>query len=175
MSILSNNILLKLAEFLRSNIRNLVGWDSLFYKLSSSIYNGLIIIFREGFSTWLVLRELEKRKNGKSSREKASPVPVIFRILKYPFLLRPGTNDIHTAINNFIREEYGKIGLKKPPDTLIDAGAYIGDTAAYFLSRFPNIHVIAIEPNPESLELAKKSFSLWRKGEISCCCFVCIN
>lgn len=37
---------------------------------------------------------------------------------------------------------------------MIDAGAYIGDTAAYFLSRFPSLKVIALEPNPENHEMA---------------------
>jgi FkbM family methyltransferase len=42
---------------------------------------------------------------------------------------------------------------------LIDAGAYIGDTTAYFLSRFPQLQAIAVEPNPESLELARRNLA----------------
>jgi FkbM family methyltransferase len=37
---------------------------------------------------------------------------------------------------------------------MIDAGAFIGDTAAYFLSRFPDLKVTALEPNVDNFALA---------------------
>lgn len=37
---------------------------------------------------------------------------------------------------------------------MIDAGAYIGDTAVLFLSSYPNLKIIALEPNTDSFNLA---------------------
>ena len=42
---------------------------------------------------------------------------------------------------------------------MIDAGAFIGDTAAYFLSRFSNLHVTAIEPNLDNFTLARTNLA----------------
>jgi FkbM family methyltransferase len=42
---------------------------------------------------------------------------------------------------------------------MIDAGAFIGDTAAYFLSRFPRLNVVALEPNLENFSLASKNLA----------------
>jgi FkbM family methyltransferase len=42
---------------------------------------------------------------------------------------------------------------------MIDAGAYIGDTTAYFLSRFPDLQIVALEPNPKSYHLAEQNLA----------------
>ena len=88
-----------------------------------------------------------------------SPVPISFRNLQYPILVRPGTIDINTVINNVIREEYGQFQPVSEPKWMIDAGAYIGDTSAYFLSRFPYLKVIALEPHPKSYEISCKNLT----------------
>jgi FkbM family methyltransferase len=40
---------------------------------------------------------------------------------------------------------------------IIDAGAYIGDTTVWYLSRFPEATVIALEPNPRSFALLERN------------------
>jgi predicted O-methyltransferase YrrM len=71
--------------------------------------------------------------------------------------IRPGTPDVSTIINNVIREEYGHFSYAGDPQWMVDAGAYIGDTAAYFLSRFPRFRVIALEPNPPAFAMASQN------------------
>jgi FkbM family methyltransferase len=71
--------------------------------------------------------------------------------------IRPGTQDVGAVINNCIREEYGRFRPAPDPRWMIDGGAYIGDTAAYFLSRFPNLTVVALEPNSDSYEMAVRN------------------
>lgn len=83
-----------------------------------------------------------------------APVEVRSNLLRFPFFLRPGENDVNIFINNVIRQEYGQYPLSKPPRMLVDAGACIGDTAAYFLTIYPDLRVIAIEPNEDNARLA---------------------
>lgn len=106
--------------------------------------------WKDGINTWRALRELKKER-----KDSSSPRSIVLSNLEYPIFIRPGTLDAGTIINNVIREEYGHFVPTKEPEWMIDAGAYIGDTTAYFLSRFSKLQVIALEPNPESYELAR--------------------
>lgn len=137
-------------EILRRNVRHLLGYDSGIYRFASAFYSGVLILFREGPAMFFKLRAL-------SNMEKDAPVALNFPRLQHPLFVRPGTQDVSAVINNIVREEYGQFELAEPPQTLIDAGAYIGDTSAYFLSRFPTLQSVALEPNPESFLMAKEN------------------
>ena len=135
-------------ELARRAVRNIVGFRSPAYQLGSNLLTSVEVIRREGYSSWKRLRALSADR---------SPVVEVLNLksLKYPIHVRPGTEDIATVINNVIREEYGQGLVHQDPRFMIDAGAYIGDTTAYFLSRFPNLHVTALEPNIENFPLAQ--------------------
>jgi FkbM family methyltransferase len=107
---------------------------------------------KEGFKTWHVLRKLNRLNTDTGSCQ-----AVQFKNLAHPIFLRPGTRDAHTIMNNIIREEYGQIKAKKESRWMIDGGAYIGDTAAYFLSNYPGLTVIALEPGEESHSKAARN------------------
>jgi FkbM family methyltransferase len=136
-------------ETLRQTVRGILRSDSHVYKGAATFIDFLSTITKDGYKTWRILKELGE------GNQNDPPRPVIFRNLTYPILIRPGTQDAHTIINNVIREEYGKVMPTKPPKWMIDAGAYTGDTTAYFLSRFPDLKIIALEPNPPSHRMAK--------------------
>ena len=136
-------------ETIRQTVRAILRSDSRLYKGAATFIDFLSTISKDGYKTWRFLKEIEK------GNQNDPPRPVAFRNLTYPILIRPGTKDAHTIINNVIREEYGKVTLARSPKWMIDAGAYTGDTTAYFLSRFPDLKVIALEPNPPSHEMAK--------------------
>lgn len=90
-------------------------------------------------------------------RMKRRPGPGVW--IKLPSLaqrihVRPATDDVGAILNNVLREEYGQLPAGFSPKVIVDAGAYIGDTTAYFLSRYPDARVIAIEPNAENFHLA---------------------
>lgn len=82
-----------------------------------------------------------------------------FRNLLHPISVRPGTDDVVSIVNNILREEYGRFTREFAPSTIVDVGAYIGDTTAYFATRFGESRCIALEPNPESMELAKQNLA----------------
>lgn len=72
------------------------------------------------------------------------------RPLSFPITIRPGSADATTIINTVIRQEYCNTSLTDHPVWMLDAGAHIGDTAAFFLSRYPCLKIVALEPNAES-------------------------
>ena len=140
-------------EILRRAVRSILKPDSDLYKTGASVMDFLSTMATDGYKTWRTLKELEQ------GSQKDQPRPVSLRNLKYPILIRPGTQDAHTIINNVIRKEYDQVKLTTSPKWMIDAGAYIGDTSAYFLSRFPDLKIIALEPNPSAYEMAKKNLT----------------
>lgn len=129
----------------------------------ATVLNFLSTIVKDGIKTWRLLRELEKKRGGFND---GLPRSIALRNLRYPILIRPGTQDSAHIINNVIREEYGHFVIANEPEYIIDAGAYIGDTTTYFLSRFPQVKVIALEPNPESYDMAKRNLEPYGKRAI---------
>ena len=45
------------------------------------------------------------------------------------------------------------------PKLILDCGAYAGYSAAYFLSRFPQCRVIAVEPDPDNFALLQRNLA----------------
>lgn len=141
-------------EIIRKLVRSVLRYDSGLYKAASTSVNFLSTIRKEGITTWRTLYQLQQ-----GEYTDVLPSPIALKNLRYPILIRPGTADASTIINNVIREEYGNFVLTKEPEWMIDAGAYIGDTAAYFSTKFPKLNVIALEPNPESYNMAKQNLA----------------
>lgn len=84
-------------------------------------------------------------------------------LLDHRIHVRPGTEDVGSVIDNVLRREYGQLPADFAPKVVVDAGAYIGDTASYFLSRFPHARVIAIEPNEENHGIARENLAAYGK------------
>lgn len=140
-------------EVIRQIVRKQLGYRSPIYRLAAKAYGDATILAREGVGTFAKLRKL----NSLPAVDGSEAVPIRFSNLDYPLYLRPGTEDIGAAVDNIVRREYGHFDPTKEPKTMVDAGAYIGDTSAYFLSRYPQLRVIALEPNPESYPLAQRN------------------
>lgn len=143
-------------DIIRRAVRSLLGTDSRFYKAGATFLDFLSTTRKDGIRTWRTLKELTD-----GNQNNGSPRSVTLQSLRYPILIRPGTQDAETVIDNVIREEYGQFTPAKAPEWMIDAGAYIGDTTAYFLSRFPELKVVALEPNPPSYEMARQNLKLY--------------
>lgn len=120
--------------------------------MGSQLVNILALLMRCGLDLTITLLRLKGLPWGKE-------IKISFPGITYPFLVRAGTDDVVTVINNFVRREYGKVPCGLRPATIIDAGAYIGDTSAFFLSRYPNAHVIALEPSAISHAVAKRNLA----------------
>ncbi|ESZ10244.1 hypothetical protein X737_31895 [Mesorhizobium sp. L48C026A00] len=140
-------------EKLRRFVRNIIGYQSPVYVLGSSLLATSTLIIREGIKTTAELRKLNRITRGSERQLRLSK-------LNHPFTVVTGTSDIPAVINNAVREEWGvPLPPRLRPKTMIDAGAFIGDTSAYFLSRFGDLRVVALEPNERNFNLAERNLA----------------
>ncbi|MCP4089336.1 MAG: FkbM family methyltransferase [Gammaproteobacteria bacterium] len=76
-----------------------------------------------------------------------------------PFLIRGNSSDTNVFVQIFITEEYACLNDMANNGLIIDAGANVGYSSIYFLSRFPYCQIIAIEPDPENFAILKRNLS----------------
>ncbi len=75
--------------------------------------------------------------------------------IAHPLHLRAGTSDIEVFYQIFVEREYGVIDEFRDVGLIIDGGANVGYSAAYFLSTFTNCEILAIEPDPENAKVLR--------------------
>jgi FkbM family methyltransferase len=85
-----------------------------------------------------------------------------FSGLLYPFTFRRISEDKNVVLGNIIRNEALEGPLPDDARFIVDAGCYIGDTSALFLSRYPKSTCVALEPGVAH-ELASRNLA--RYGE----------
>lgn len=139
-------------EALRNVFARNAAKHSAMFKVSWLLYKISLVAWHEGLATALKAFKLTATKT-------PDPVAFNFRKLQHPILLRPNSSDLATAIINFVHEEYSTYAPRNTPIRLIDCGAYIGDSSAYFLSKYPEMKSIALEPEPENFELASRNLA----------------
>jgi FkbM family methyltransferase len=61
---------------------------------------------------------------------------------------RVGTSDLDVFRQIFVEREYAFLSDLQAPRWMIDCGANVGFATAWFLSRYPTIRVLAVEPDP---------------------------
>jgi hypothetical protein len=66
---------------------------------------------------------------------------------------RPGTSDLTVFMGIFLEQEYACFKTVRPGGLIIDCGANVGYSTAYFLSRFKSAHIVAVEPDPDNFAL----------------------
>jgi FkbM family methyltransferase len=70
---------------------------------------------------------------------------------------RGGSSDLSVFSGVFVRRDYSCLDHVCDPQLVIDCGANVGYSPAYFLSRFPQAHVIAVEPDATNCELLREN------------------
>jgi FkbM family methyltransferase len=81
--------------------------------------------------------------------------------LMHPILVRRGTGDAIEVVSSCLRQVYGQYLPSPPVALIVDAGAFIGDTTAWYLSRFPGAEVIALEPDPANFTMVTRNCSAY--------------
>lgn len=76
--------------------------------------------------------------------------------LKHPAELRMGTSDAWVAIQICLHNEY-QFNLDRPPRNLVDVGANVGISTAYFATMFPETKIIALEPEKGNFAQLQKN------------------
>ncbi len=66
----------------------------------------------------------------------------------HPVLVRGGTSDAEVLYQVFVEREYGCLDDLRDVRLVVDCGANVGYSSAYFLSQHANCRVVAVEPDP---------------------------
>lgn len=75
----------------------------------------------------------------------------------FPVWGRARTSDLDVFSQIFLHREYRCLDTLTNIETVIDCGANVGYSSAYFLSRFPNSTVIAVEPDSENFQALQQN------------------
>ena len=99
-----------------------------------------------------LIRSLPSKSRSQGNRQEQ-----LFRFksanLQHTFCIRRGTSDTIEAFYTVVRQAYGKYLPSQTPEFILDAGANIGTTSAWFLSRFPDSRIVAVEPDSSNFAL----------------------
>jgi FkbM family methyltransferase len=77
--------------------------------------------------------------------------------LLHPLKIRRGTTDATAVTLSVIRANYAQFFPSGPIKFIVDAGAYIGDSAAWYLSTCPEATVVSLEPDDENFRLLEEN------------------
>ena len=80
------------------------------------------------------------------------------RGLPAPVWFRPRTSDFDAFREVFLEGAYD-VAVEPTVRTIIDAGANVGLSSLYFLRRYPEARIIAIEPDPGNAAMARRNLS----------------
>src|SRR4051812_39387542 len=82
--------------------------------------------------------------------------------VRHPLRCRKGSSDRDVFRQIFVEREYACLDDLSDVDLVLDCGANVGYSSAYFLDRFPTCHVIAVEPDPENYALLEENLAPYR-------------
>jgi FkbM family methyltransferase len=106
---------------------------------------------------WKQSRLLRRIRASSVAQNTADLFPISCLNLSHPFYVRSGTSDVDEFIYTVVRETYGKYLPRFEAEFVVDAGANMGDTAAWMLTRYPRARVVAVEPDPENFDLLSRN------------------
>jgi FkbM family methyltransferase len=76
---------------------------------------------------------------------------------------RAQTTDRHVFYQIFVLREYRCLDHVRNPRLIVDCGAYVGYSSAYFAARFPQAQIVAVEPDPGNFALLAKNLEPYGK------------
>jgi FkbM family methyltransferase len=79
----------------------------------------------------------------------------------HPVLVRRGSSDLDAFNQIFINREYGSLDDMPGVGLVIDCGANAGYASAWYLSRHPRCHVIAVEPDPANFAILRRNLDAY--------------
>lgn len=78
----------------------------------------------------------------------------------HPLIARSGaSSDMCVLDQIFLCDEYSPLRSIECPKLILDLGANVGYSSAYFLSCFPSADVIAVEPDPRNVEICRRNLA----------------
>lgn len=99
---------------------------------------------------------VRRRKQLRDIRDTA-PRTLRSRDARYPVWFRPNTSDWSVFGQIFLDREYACLADLKDVGLVLDCGANVGFSSAYFLTKFPKCRVIAVEPDPDNFAILERN------------------
>jgi len=87
---------------------------------------------------------------------KGSLLKLKIKNAQYPLFLRIGSSDREVLAQIFVEKEYEPIAVGSPR-TILDLGANVGYSSAYFLTKFPEASVLAVEPDSGNYAMCRRN------------------
>jgi len=87
------------------------------------------------------------------------PFTLYSRYAQFPLKCRPNTSDFDSFGQIFVGREYRCLDDVCHADLIVDCGANVGYSSAYFLSKFPKSYLIAIEPEGGNFSLLQTNLA----------------
>jgi FkbM family methyltransferase len=78
---------------------------------------------------------------------------------KHNMYLRTGTSDMDVFRQVFVDREYESVHPRETVETILDCGANVGYTSVYFLNKYPDARVVAVEPDPENARICRMNLA----------------
>ncbi len=102
----------------------------------------------------LVQALIYKYRRAVSRRDGTRPYFLLYsKYAKHPVRCRPNTSDVEVFKQIFAWREYRCLDDVHDASLIIDCGANVGYSAVYFLTRYPNARVIAVEPDADNFSV----------------------
>jgi FkbM family methyltransferase len=108
---------------------------------------------------WIYLKEKISSKNLGGFINATKPYQLLPKHAKYPLVCRDRTSDIHVFGQIFVEREYSCLDYLSNVDLVIDCGANVGYSSAYFLTHFPKCKVISVEPDPANFAMLETNLA----------------
>lgn len=88
-------------------------------------------------------------------------IPLRIEGVDHPVYCRPGTSDFHTLLQLWDQDEYrlAEDFVDRPVTNVVDLGSNIGLSVCYFAALWPEAHIVAVEPDPDNVALARRNLA----------------
>jgi FkbM family methyltransferase len=84
-------------------------------------------------------------------------IPMHIEGYNYPVWARFKSTDLDVFYQIFIEEEYSCLAACDNPKLIVDCGANVGYSSIYFLNKYPQTRVIAVEPDEANFQVCQKN------------------
>jgi FkbM family methyltransferase len=91
------------------------------------------------------------------------PYQLKSKTARFPLICRPNTSDVDIFRQIFVEREYSCFDDLSDVDLVIDCGANVGYSSAYFLTRFPQCQVICVEPYFSNFKILERNLAPYKE------------
>ncbi len=108
---------------------------------------------------WQGMLTYVRRRRQQRNPADTAPRTLRSRDALYPLIYRPHTSDWAVFGQIFLEREYACLNDLPNVGLVLDCGANVGYSSAYFLTRFPTCRVIAVEPDPHNFGILDRNLT----------------